>query len=90
MLTYTRGLVPIPLAPQKKHKNETLSHTINREQAKNSPTSNPKVLLQQESTAPRGSNKDLAKNAPSRSLLFSRLRLFRQFHSSYCLSQDQE
>lgn len=90
MLTYTRGLVPIPLAPLKKtNKNETLPHTINKGQAKNSPTSNPKILLQTEYAAPRGSNKDLAKNAPSRSLLFSRLHLFQQFHPSIDLSQEK-
>lgn len=89
MLIYTRGASPNPSSPLKNTNNETLSHTINKGQAQSPPTSNPKVLLQQESTAPRGSNKDLAKNAPSRLLLFSRLRLLQQFHSSYSLSQKE-
>lgn len=90
MLTYTRGASPNPSSPlQKNTKNETLPHTINKGQAKNSPTSNPKILLQTEYAAPRGSNKDLAKNAPSRLLLFSRLRLFQQFHPSIDQSQEK-
>lgn len=77
MLTYTRGLVPIPLALSKKQtKNETLPHTINKGQAKNSPTSNPKILLQTEYAAPRGHNQSLAEETQIRLPLHSRLSFF--------------
>lgn len=77
MLTYTRGLVPIPLAPSKKTpKNETLSHTISIREITPAPECSTKILLQTEYAAPRGHNQSLAEETQIRLPLHSRLSFF--------------